>query len=287
MDEGRFLGEVIYHRRKKKGKSKVLSRGFCLFDSEAEQRALQFLHIYCSNVNSYCSAPESNKQNLPDRTKDLPVFFRYRQLKTSLCPHQVRVSRTGFRATLRQCLFWITGWKNFFCLHLLIALNWGVSQSNWCYYITKSALFFGVPIITLILLTNDKLLAFVSDRDENDCSSDDEKYDAALSKQVADCLQNTNKQKLAFALRAMQRLDHTDEGYISVKQFRDVLLMYQIFIIGGTLEKLIEKYKTNGGKINYARMWNFVTGKMHSFIFHCANFFINFSCPVHTYPDIF
>ena len=32
-------------RRKKKGKSKVLSGRFCLRDSEAEQRALQLLHI--------------------------------------------------------------------------------------------------------------------------------------------------------------------------------------------------------------------------------------------------
>ena len=37
----------------KKGKSKVLSGGFCLRDSEAEQKALQFLHIQRSKVNSY------------------------------------------------------------------------------------------------------------------------------------------------------------------------------------------------------------------------------------------
>ena len=55
-------------RRKKKGKSKVLCRGFCLRDSEAEQKALQFLHIYCSNVNSYSSAPELNRPNPPDIT---------------------------------------------------------------------------------------------------------------------------------------------------------------------------------------------------------------------------
>ena len=64
-------------RRKKKGKSKVLCSGFCLRESEAEQRALQFLHIYCSNVNSYSSAPESNEQNPPDRTKYLPFLFRF------------------------------------------------------------------------------------------------------------------------------------------------------------------------------------------------------------------
>ena len=29
-------------QRKKKGKAKVLSRGFCLFDSETEQRAYNF-----------------------------------------------------------------------------------------------------------------------------------------------------------------------------------------------------------------------------------------------------
>ena len=49
-------------RRKKKDTSKVLPREFCLFDSEAEQRALLFLHIYCSDVRSHSSAPESNKQ---------------------------------------------------------------------------------------------------------------------------------------------------------------------------------------------------------------------------------
>ena len=69
--------------RKKKGKSKVLSGGFCLHDSEAEQRALHSLHIYCSNVDSYSPALESNKQNPPDRTMDLPNFFRYKHI-TSL-----------------------------------------------------------------------------------------------------------------------------------------------------------------------------------------------------------
>ena len=62
--------------RKKKGKSKVLLSGFYKRDSEFEQRALQFLHIYCSNVSSYFTAPESNTQNPPDRTMDLLFFFR-------------------------------------------------------------------------------------------------------------------------------------------------------------------------------------------------------------------
>ena len=102
-----FLREVMRFKRKKKGKSKVLFDGFRLRDSEAEQRALQFLHIHFSNVNSYSSAPESNKQNPPKRTIDLPFFFRYKRitsLKTSLRPHQVRFCRTGFGAALRLCL---------------------------------------------------------------------------------------------------------------------------------------------------------------------------------------
>ena len=70
-------------RRKTKGKSKVQCGGFFLRDSEVEQRALQFLHIYCSNVSSYSSAPESNRQNLPDITMDLAFLFRYKHL-TSL-----------------------------------------------------------------------------------------------------------------------------------------------------------------------------------------------------------
>ena len=38
--KGRLLREVMFLRRNTKGKSKVLSRGFCFRDSEAEQRAL-------------------------------------------------------------------------------------------------------------------------------------------------------------------------------------------------------------------------------------------------------
>ena len=78
--KGRFLREVMCIGRKKKGKSKVLSRGFRLRDSEAEQKALQFLHIHCSNVNSPFSVPESNRLNQPYRIMDLPFFFRYKEL---------------------------------------------------------------------------------------------------------------------------------------------------------------------------------------------------------------
>ena len=70
------------------GKSKVLSHGFCLFDSETEQRALQLLHIYCSDVRSHSSVPESNEQTPRDRTLDLPLF-RYKRipsLKNLLLP---------------------------------------------------------------------------------------------------------------------------------------------------------------------------------------------------------
>ena len=61
------------------GKSKVLSRGFCLFDEETEQRALKIVDICCSDVRSHSSAPESNKQNPRDRTLDLPFFCCYKQ----------------------------------------------------------------------------------------------------------------------------------------------------------------------------------------------------------------
>ena len=87
------------------------SYGFRLRDSEAEQRALQSLHIYCSNVNSYCSAPESNKQNPPDTTIDLPFFFRfistYILLQTSLRPHQARVIRAIYSFYLFTYLLFI------------------------------------------------------------------------------------------------------------------------------------------------------------------------------------
>ena len=52
------------------------------------------------NVNRYSSAAKSSKQNPPDRTLDLPLFFYYKHInspKASLHP--------GFTSTLRLCLF--------------------------------------------------------------------------------------------------------------------------------------------------------------------------------------
>ena len=113
-------------KRKKKGKSKVLSRGFCLFDSETEQRALQFLHIYCSDLRSHSSAPESNKQNPRDRTLDLPFFFRYEQI-----PSLKNFPLAALKGSLP---YWFQGnfaasfvlnfcLRDLFCLRSLIALN--------------------------------------------------------------------------------------------------------------------------------------------------------------------
>ena len=57
------LREAMCLRRKEKGTSKVLSRGFCLHRAEVKRRALRLLHIHCSNVYSYYSAPELNRPN--------------------------------------------------------------------------------------------------------------------------------------------------------------------------------------------------------------------------------
>ena len=88
-------------KRKKKGKSNVLSRGFCLFDSEIEQRALQFLHIYCSDVRNHSSAPESNEQNLRDRTLDLPFFFR--------CKHMTSLKNLPSPGPTESLPYWVQG----------------------------------------------------------------------------------------------------------------------------------------------------------------------------------
>ena len=71
---------------KYEGKSKVLCSGLCLPDSEAKREALQFLHMQHSNVSRYSSAPKLLKQNPPDRTLDLPVFFLLKHI-TSLKDH--------------------------------------------------------------------------------------------------------------------------------------------------------------------------------------------------------
>ena len=97
-------------RRKNKGKSKVLSRGFRLRDSEAEQRPLRFLNKHCSVVKSYSLAHRSIKQNPRDRTLDLPFFFCYRHLTSLQNPPS---------AAPRESLpYWFRG--NFAALFVLI-----------------------------------------------------------------------------------------------------------------------------------------------------------------------
>ena len=96
---------------KKKGKSKVLSREFCLFDSETEQRALQFLHII---AKMYAVTPQLLNQRNKIRETEVWIYpssviiSAYLLLKTSLRPHQTRVCRTGFREIVRICLFSIS-----------------------------------------------------------------------------------------------------------------------------------------------------------------------------------
>ena len=111
-------------RRKKKGKSKVLYGGICSHDSEGEQRSLHFLYIHWSNVNSYSSAPESDKQNPLDT--DIPFLFRYK--------HITSLKNLPLPAPSESLPYWFQGSfaaKFIFqllvgllsCLHSLIAVN--------------------------------------------------------------------------------------------------------------------------------------------------------------------
>ena len=70
-------------QRKKKGKSKALSDRFCLRDLEAEQRALQFLHIHCSNVNNTPPQLVSQETRSARQKYGFTLFFRYKDI-TSL-----------------------------------------------------------------------------------------------------------------------------------------------------------------------------------------------------------
>ena len=96
-------------RRQEKGKSKVLSCGLCLRDSKSRAEGIQFLHIHCSNVISYSPAPESNRQNRPDRAMDLPFFFRHK--------HITFLTKTPFSHTKRELPYWFQG--NFVAMFVL------------------------------------------------------------------------------------------------------------------------------------------------------------------------
>ena len=58
---------------------KVCIAYFVYLIQKPSRGALQFSHIYCSNLRSHSSVPESNKQHARDRPLDLP-FFRYKHI---------------------------------------------------------------------------------------------------------------------------------------------------------------------------------------------------------------
>ena len=70
-------------RRKKKGNSECLADFVYVIQKSSRGNYDSCAYSYCSNVNRYSSAPESNRPNLPDRTSDFPFFFRLKHI-TSL-----------------------------------------------------------------------------------------------------------------------------------------------------------------------------------------------------------
>ena len=157
-------------RRKKKGRSKVLSGRFCFSDSEAEQRALQFLHIWYSNVNSCSSAPNSNKQNPPDRSLGLPFFFHHKHiasLRKVPSPSPSESLSYWFQVSF-AAMFVLNYWlREFLCLPSLIALNRTVNRSNLCYCITKSPLGYFHFMLLLYSLESKVVTRAINDRIHN------------------------------------------------------------------------------------------------------------------------
>ena len=85
------------------------------------------------NRNAFCAASESRKQKPRDRTLDLPFFFRLKDI-TSLKSLPLPAPRESlpywFQGNFAAVFVLNSGSENVFCLHLLIALNRGVNQSN-------------------------------------------------------------------------------------------------------------------------------------------------------------
>ena len=100
-----------------------------MFDLETKQRALQSLHIYCSDVRSHSSASESNKQNPRDTTLDLPSFFRYK--------HRPSLKNLPSPAPNESSSYWFQG--NFaasfvlnFCLREFLLSAFANRFELWC-----------------------------------------------------------------------------------------------------------------------------------------------------------
>lgn len=77
--------------------------------------------------------------------------------------------------------------------------------------------------------------------------SDQKTSESQLAQRVTDALSNVSKQKLLDVKHKFSLLDKDRSGRITTEELRQVLLNYQIFILGPTLTALVKKFEVDSG----------------------------------------
>ena len=77
---------------------------------------------------------------------------------------------------------------------------------------------------------------------------------------MSEALKTVSHQKLENVRAFFERLDRDNSGRITKKELLDVFLLYQIFILGSTMDELAKKFKVDGGGIDHKRLWRYLAG---------------------------
>ena len=83
-----------------------------------------------------------------------------------------------------------------------------------------------------------------------------------LAQRIREALVNVSEHKLKAVKHKCYLLDTDHSGRITTEELRQVLLSYQIFILGPTLKELVKKFEVEGGGVLHEPLTKYLLGKL-------------------------
>ena len=83
-----------------------------------------------------------------------------------------------------------------------------------------------------------------------------------LAQRIREALINVSEHKLKAVKHKFYLLDSDHSGRITTEELRQVLLSYQIFILGPTLKELVKKFEVESGGVLHEPLTKYLLGKL-------------------------
>ena len=116
-----------------------------------------------------------------------------------------------------------------------------------------------------------------------DLNSPDQSVDQ-LGQRVCESLANVSKQQLENVKKTFKRLDADFSGRITTEELRQVLLLYQIFILGPTMDALVKRFGAEDGGVLHKPLAKFLSGEHLQTVSASFDIFLIISSNFHSHP---